>query len=376
MATPGRRTNAALAETLFQEAYRFEFFQAVRLLELIFRQRARSSGQGRRFPIGRDAPPEQEIVRFRAAASLDFSASAIVDLKDHPAPAGSGKTSPPPEMQVTFMGLTGPSGVLPRHYTELLIQRVRPSIKDYALRDFLDLFNHRAISLFYRAWEKYRFPIAWERAQLDPEITDPFTQCLRSLVGLGTAHLSGRLALRDEVPLYYAGHFAHRPRSAIALESLLGDYLQLPVQIDQFQGCWLYVSQEEQTRFPGPDCPEGQYHQLGEGAMVGKRVWDVRSRFHVRVGPLQYRQFTRLLPDGEDFLTVCQLIRLYVGWELSFAIRPVLARGEVPACQLTQPAGHELRLGRNTWLGDAALAGEIDAAVFLSRDLETESVSS
>ncbi len=363
MATTRRRTDAPVREILFQEAHRFEFFQAVRLLEWVYR-----SAEARREPVGRDATPGTELVRFRTTASFNFPASAILSLKEFPPPAEAGRTPPPPEMQVTFMGLTGPHGVLPEHYTGLLIRRIR--LKDYALRDFLDLFNHRSISLFYRAWEKYRLPFSWERARLDPTVEDWFTQGLRCLIGLGPDHLSGRLGVDDEVPLYYAGHFAHRPRSAIALEALLSDYLGLPVQVKQFQGQWLYLNTDEQTRLPGSDCPAGQYLQLGEGAIVGERVWDVRSRFHLRVGSLHYRRFVRLLPDGDDLLSICELTRTYAGPEFVFAVQPVLEAAEVPACRLEDSADYKPRLGWNTWLGEAALAGEIDAAVFVWRDLE------
>ncbi len=366
MASPRRRASTAVVETLFREPYRFDFFQAVRLLEWIFRERGRSSGQTPRAPVGRDAAPDEEIVRFRVASSFNFPASTIVDLKELPA-AQADQSPPPPQMQVSFMGLTGPSGVMPEHYTDLLLRRIR--LKDNALRDFLDIFNHRSISLFYRAWEKYRFPSAWERARLDPEAADLFTDCLRCLVGLGTAALNDRLRISDEVVFYYAGHMAHRPRSALALEALLSDYLRLPVQIQQFQGQWLDLSREEQTRLPGVECPAGQYHQLGNGAVVGERVWDVRSRFHLRVEHLRYSQFVRLLPEGEHFISVCQLTRTYAGPEFTFAVQPVLAVDEVPVCQLAQDGIYQPRLGWNTWLGEATLAKEIDAAVFVWRDL-------
>src|SRR5262249_36267283 len=133
---------------------------------------------------------------------------------------------PPLEMLVAFLGLTGPQGVLPQHYTALLLRRIRE--KDHALHDFLDLFNHRAVSLFYRAWEKYRLPFAYERSRLDgSEEADACTRSLYCLVGLGTGSQRGRLAIDDEAFLFYSGHFAHHPRSASGLEGLLEDYFEL-----------------------------------------------------------------------------------------------------------------------------------------------------
>ena len=182
-----RRRYPALATQLVNEPYRFNFFQAVRILERL------RAGK----PVGHDGPPGDECVRFRSHLSLDFPASAIQLLNvpaDHRLP---------PAMTVTFMGLTGPSGALPRFYTEFLLERRRH--KDPVLREFLDLFNHRLISLFYRAWERNRFYLGFERAERmhaelrdEPrrqrafvirgrEQVDRFSQVLLDLGGFGFA---------------------------------------------------------------------------------------------------------------------------------------------------------------------------------------------
>ena len=202
MAAQERRTDPPLEQELFDEAYRFEFFQAVRLLERLFPNRE---------PVGHDKPALNEVVRFRTRQTLSFPSSEIYELSrpenDHGAP---------PEMTVAFMGLTGPLGVLPHHYTELLMERTR--YKDTALWSFFDIFNHRMISLFYRIWEKHRFPIAYERGDLDH-----FTSFLFDIIGMGTAGLRGRMSFNDQALIYYGGLVAQRPHSASAIASILSD---------------------------------------------------------------------------------------------------------------------------------------------------------
>src|SRR6266498_4733090 len=158
MAAESRRADPSLEQVLFEEGYRFEFFQAVRVLERLYRAR---------LPVGCDSIPAKEVVRFHSLLSLTFPPSAVHDV----VPSDDGAS--PAQMTVAFMGLTGLLGVLPRHYTELLLERMRH--KDQTLRDFLDLFNHRLISLFYRAWEKYRLPMAYERAVSKQEGYDRFS---------------------------------------------------------------------------------------------------------------------------------------------------------------------------------------------------------
>ncbi len=361
MASPSWRTATTIEESLFQEPYRFDFFQAVRMLEWISREHFGSEGQTHRAAASQNARPNQ-IVRFRVNNSFSFPASTIADITKTLPAGGTTEKWLPPQMEVNFFGLTGPSGVMPEHYTELLIRRMR--LKDCGLRDFFDIFNHRSLWLFFRAWEKYRFPFAWERAHVDGSGDDPFTGCLRCLVGLGTPSLNDRLKINDDVVLYYSGHFANGFRSALSLEFVLSDYLNLRVRVLQFQGHWLELSPDEQTRLPGRECPHGQYHQLGHGAIIGGRVWDVRSRFHLRIENLNYVQFVRLMPGGEDYVRLGQVTRLYVGLEFSFAIQPVLAKNQIPGCGFVRDRLFDPQLGWNAWLSTAGLVPEVDAAVF------------
>jgi type VI secretion system protein ImpH len=354
---------------LFRAPYRFDFFQAVRLLEHSLREQARGGAVRGAHPgeqgVGRDAHPADEVARFRAHPSLSFPAGALSEIRVGQAP----KSPPgrrPPELIVTFLGLTGPNGVLPRHYTEMLLQRIRE--RDYSLRDFLDLFNHRVISLFYRAWEKYRLPIGYERSQLDDPAGQPdvATNGLFCLVGLGTDKLRGRLETDDEVFLHYCGHFAHFPRSAVALESLLADHLEMPVQVLQCQGQWLHLDRDDQARMPWPRDPEGRNNQLGFSVVVGERVWEVQSKFRLRIGPLTWRQFRTLMPNGRSLRPLCEITRTYVGPTLDFDVQPVLKFEEVPPCRLSSDAEEGPYLGWNTWMpaSSSVSARPRDDAVF------------
>src|SRR5690606_25174027 len=151
------------------------------------------------------------------------------------------------EMAVAFLGLTGPAGALPQHYTQTIIDRVRQ--KDHSLRDFLDLFNHRSISLFYRAWEKHHLLALLERHRTGGR-EDPFTRMLYCIVGLGSPGLRERFEIADETFLHYSGLFAHFPRNAISLEQMVRDFCRMPATVRQFQGTWLQLEPPEQSSLP------------------------------------------------------------------------------------------------------------------------------
>ncbi len=342
----------SVTRRLQKEPHGFDFFQAVRLLHYLAREE-RSAGR-----IGSDDAPEQEPVRFKALVSHSFPPNAIhsLSLQDE-----YKDISLPAAMTVSFMGMTGPSGVLPQHYTQLVIDRIR--YKDESLRDFLDLFNHRMISLFYRAWEKHRLPVAYEQGVIDQD-EDRFTSSLFSLAGFGTKATRGRLQIDDQALLYYSGLLAHQPRNAVGLESMLADYFELPVQILQFQGQWLYLRHSDQSKLARDRGRHPANNQLGRSVVVGQRIWGVESRFRVQLGPLTYQQFCRFAPSGDALVAICQLIRTYVGAHLDFDIQPVLAAADVPRCQLGGNSAAPSRLGWNTWLCSRPPDQDADDAVF------------
>ncbi len=342
MASQSRRTDSSLEETLFEEGYRFEFFQAVRVLERLVHGR---------LPVGHHALPSQEAVRFRSLLSLSFPPSAVHEVSH------SDNGMSPPEMIVAFMGLTGLMGVLPRHYTELLLERVRN--KDFTLRDFLDIFNHRMISLFYRAWEKYRFPIAYERARSGGKDYDPFSVSLFHLVGMGTQGLRGRLKTGDEVLLYYSGLVAQQPHSSGALEAMLGDYFAAPVKIAQFIGVWLRLESENRTRLGASEFN----NQLGITTILGSKCWDQQASFRIIIGPLSFRQFQQFLPSDKGFGALVELTRFFIGLTLDFDVQLVLQAAEVPRCELKSSGPDALRLGWSSWLKTKAFSRDASDAV-------------
>lgn len=327
-----------------------EAFQAIRLLEAAARK-ADPGTDGRGRPVGEDLDPAKEAVRLTAGTTLAFPAGSVAQF-DRPEEGSSA----PPRLALTLFGLIGPSGVLPNHVTAEVNRAVR--MKRPALKTFLDLFHHRLASFYYRAWAKYRLPIAYERTG---QAGDDVSGALLALVGMGTPHLRGRLSVDDEAIVHYAGHFARWPRSATALEAMLADYLGLPVKVKQFEGTWLPLAPEEQTSTPSQEAPEGSFCQLGVDAVVGERVWDVQGKFQVEVGPVSWARFQTLIPGSEDVRRLAELTRLYVGPGLSFNLRVVLDRNDVPEPRLGSAAS---RLGWTSWAVSRPPPADLSDAVF------------
>lgn len=333
MAPASRRHAAPLSELLFEEGWRFEFFQAVRLLQLQERERT---------PVGAGDDPRREGVRFRSDVSLGFPAS---DLRGIEAPA----EGTPARVTVAFLGVATPAsfGSLPQPYAELVLARGRE--KDQALRDFLDLFNHRLISLFYRAWEKYRFAVAYER---DGERgATPYEHALLALLGLGTPALRERLPLPDRALLARAGALCRGSAPALALADLLADFFAVPVAVRQFVPGWYVVEEEQRSRLGRTAC------ELGTSLTLGERVQVAQTRFRLRLGPLAWGRFQEFLPTGAAFGPLVSLTRLAAGPEHDFDLQLALAVADVPRLRLAAPAqGGAAWLGWSTWLHAAPLA--------------------
>lgn len=350
----------SVAEQLYTRPGKFDFYQAVSLLEA---DRGESPRTRRRGPA----------VRFETPPSTAFPAAAI----DEVCPAQPGERGP--RMTVAFFGLTGPSGVLPRHYTEQVIRverRLRGAAKR-TLRAWFDLFNNRLIGQLYRAWASRRIDRgAATRHDESTQEPDAFSNALSSLIGLGQAPLAERFRatvqtpgantdelvdrLPDHTLLRHAGTLSRRQRSAAQIGALLSDMLRAPVEVLPFRGQWLEIDPLEQSRL-------GQRAStLGIDAVLGQRVWDVQSRVRLRVGPLSPEQFESLLPDTapgprrRPFAMLCQAARFALGPELDFDVQLVLQREGVRPISGDRRA----RLGWDSWLVTGSHSSDGDEPVF------------
>lgn len=328
MATAQRRPRPALIRQLLEEPQRFEFFQAVRLLENAPASGAETPG----------------AIRFSGSHDMHFAGTDIAAIEALPEAAGDDARW---LMQVNLLTLTGSDGVLPYHYSELLLQRLRA--RDETLRDFFDLFNQRTIALFYQAWRKYRLPFTYEsHRRRQRRGRDPITEVLSALVGLATPRLSERLPLPEEALLGFGGVFGRLVKSATALENMLRHCLQLDVSIEQFRGQWQELPEDLRSRLPGGG-RAGMNNTLGVNTVLGAHCWQIQSRFRVRIRNLNYAQLMELAPGSDRLRHLKTLTQMAAGTELDFDIVLETEREDLPPLQLGGgQSGFQPLLGWNT----------------------------
>lgn len=377
MVSPLRNTPVAVIKRLQDEPWRFGFFAAVLWLERMEFQR-----RGRAAFVGVSATPEREILRFRSAQQLAFAASDLVRLEKQ-------QSDDRPEdwtLSVSMMGLTGTNGVMPSHYSRQVAEQQRKAdrsegarehSRDAALPNFLDLFNHRQISLFYRAWKKYRLEALYTR-QLDSEGSiseDPVTTALFALIGMATGRHDRNQALRkrsdfnDDAPLYYAGAFSRSLRSPVTLKNVISDLFDLPAEVIEFQPQWSQLRPEDQYRMAPPSQSLGKDAALGRDIMIGSKICLYDTRFRIRLGPLTRKQFDQLLPEGNRFRPITQFIRLYAGVQWDFDIQLVLKKDEVPQTRLGGGGFAGSQLSRNSWSLNQTPETDQDQVVLVSKEL-------
>ena len=320
MGSEKRQPNSSLAESLFEEFYNFSFFKAVDLLEKL-------SPDSK--PLGQTLDPRREAVRFTVRPGLEFAPSDIAGLSP-------GQDEEPVSMDVAFMGLIGPSGVLPHWYNELAMERRRN--KDFSFTAFLDIFHHRLISLFYLAWKKHQFPVTYL-----PGATDKLSGYLLSLAGLGTQGLRGRIGLPEESLSFYSGLLSRGIPAAVSIESAISYYAGTTVKVEQFIERMIPLAPEDQTSIGAANA------RLGMDTVCGSFIWDCRTKFRVNLGPMHLQEFLRFLPTGDLLRPIFSLVRYMVGIEYEFEVRILLRREEVPPCILGAQTPAAPRLGWTTW---------------------------
>ncbi len=340
MSTPQRRPVTPVIDRLLADPHRHQFFQAVRLLARWF---SRQEGLD-------DEAALVHRLRFRSSLSLGFPASEIESLRAVAEEEGAQTASRSPsrrfELTPAFMGLLGVHGSLPLHYTETLVHR-EVFARDAGARSFLDLFNHRAVSLFYLAWKKHRLPIAYEAGR-----GQQFLPLVLSLAGLGHPALRDRLTasdgggLHDESVAHFAAIQQRRQLSGPQLRAWLSAHFGVPVELESFIGRWVRLPEEAHTRLGS------RGGVLGHSAVVGERLWQRDLRVRLRLGPLDRERFRHFLPGAPGARALQRLLTLACGVSLEFEVCLRLRREDVQPIELRSDAGEQAaRLGWTSFLG-------------------------
>jgi type VI secretion system protein ImpH len=277
-------------------------------------------------------------VRFSQPPSLAFAPSAQDALE----PRGQGL---PPRLAVHFMGLFGPNGPLPRHLTEYAHERQRHA-GDAAFARFADLFHHRMLSLFFRAWASSQPAVDGDR----PE-SSAYARWIGALAGQADAAPQAAEAPDAAAALFFAGHFAAPGRHPEGLQAVVAGVFGLPVAVEELIGEWIGLPDDGCCRLGrSPDTG-----LLGVNALAGTRAWSAQHKLRLRLGPLGRADYERFLPGQPALRRLQALVRRYLGREFAWELQLVLRREDVPPARLGGT-----RLGWTAWLGRRDAAGDAD----------------
>ncbi len=322
MAGSSRRSPTALESELFNEPRSFSFFQAIRLLRL----------------FASDVREKRPSIRMRPELSQAFPAADVAaNNKGDDEDADY-------RMDLSFLGLYGPSSPLPTFYTEDLLDE--QSQEESVTRDFLDIFNQRIYELFFDCWSKYR-----NFMRVAEEHDDWARERLFSLLGLGEKEL------RDMIPesfqlMRYIGLFSQHPRSALGLKTLLQDALKTDVlDIEPCILRWVPIPEEQQVKLGE------QSSDLGRTTLVGSVVEDRMGKFRIHIGPLKKRSFQEFMPGMPKHELMVSLVRLYITDPLEYDLNLILKPGEAQKACLG--GAQWSAIGLDTWIFSQESLGEV-----------------
>jgi type VI secretion system protein ImpH len=322
------------------EPHRFDFFASMRALQVAFS----------RWPkIGASISLSEDYARMRQEPDMAFAPRTIRSFKfgepDHP--------EVPSIISVNFLGLFGPNGPLPLHFTDYVLSRLREG--DAALATFADVFQHRSLTFFFRAWAVHQ-----KTVDLDRPEESRFANYIASFIGLGMPSLRDRDAVPDMAKLYFSGRLACSQRNPEGLAAILSEYFGVPCEILSFVGHWITIPESDSCRL-GDSPASGT---LGVSAIIGSRVFQYQTKFRVRLGPMRLADLQRLLPGQLSWKQLQAWVANYIGHEFLWDAQYVLLADEVPQTQL----GSGSMLGWTTWIITRKPGHDVDD-VILDSDL-------
>jgi type VI secretion system protein ImpH len=319
-------------DSLSARPYAFSLFAALRLLERHLPERPR---------LGESRKAGDDLARLGQTPHLSFAPSDV---------AAVATADERISLEQHGFGLFGPNGALPLHFTELAYER-RHQKDDDAIVDFLNVFQHRLISLFYRAWANSEPAVSFDRPD-----TDRFQGYLGAFIGLAAESMRAADAWPDLAKLGRVGRLGPQVRSADGLEALIADYFQMPAEVRPFTGAWLDIPEDLHCRL-------GE-QRLGLSTTVGGSTWQCQHKFEIVLGPLSRADFSDFLPGAPGLAQLHALVRLYTNDEWAWQLRLLLRDVEMPRTRLGSggSANERSQLGWTSWLG-APPAGAQDVVI-------------
>ncbi len=303
----------------------FDFFALMRRIDAL-RPEAPVLGKGLR--------PSQEYLRLGQVPELDFAPAALARFQ---------RNDYARRLGVRFFGLLGPHGPMPLHLTEYVRERLHQR-NDPTISRFLDIFHHRLLSLFYRAWAETQPVVQQDRQQ------DRYAVWLGACFGLNRQQPTAS-AVPEHAKLFQAGLIAGRSRHPEALTKALRQYFRVPVTLEPHVGHWLMLAQADRSRlgFARNRTERSQvpHAELGRSANAGHKVWDRQYRFRLHLGPLTMAQYQDFLPGGSAWAALSDWVKLLGGLDLGRDSQLTLRQQDVPEPRLDR----RMRLGLTSWLG-------------------------
>ncbi len=332
--------NLSAVDQLQARPHGFSLFAALRALERFNFERPR---------LGESRKAADDAVRLGQTPHLSFAASDVATVVAN----DEGRLS----LEQYGFGLFGPNGALPLHFTELAFERRRQN-DDGTIVDFLNLFQHRLISLFFRAWAD-----SDPAANFDRPDSDRFRTYMGALVGLAPDSARGADGLGDLAKLGRVGRLAPQVRSTDGLEAVIADYFGTPAEVRPFAGAWLDIPQDLHCRL-------GE-QRLGLNTTLGASTWQCQHKFEIALGPLPRDEFSNFLPGAPGLAELHALVRLYTNDEWDWQLRLLLRDVEMPGLCLGASGGvakaeGSSQLGWTSWLG-APRTGAQDVVIQESR---------
>jgi len=327
--------------------------QAVRLAELV----AGRTPQGTRAEVGCDLRLSEEPAHFSASDRMMLVSSDVAAI------AHDGTRF---EITTNVMGLAGATPALPAFYSETQLQRRR--LKDWSLARFLNIFDHRALSFFYRAFRKHHALVAFEREARSGD--DAVTRSLLALSGFATAASRDRLPFEDIALAPLAHHLGNRRRTAAGLELVLRHITGIDLSIVEAVPVWMALPTDAQSRLGTLSARLGGSDpatELGhpDAALLGASVLDIQHHYIIAAGPLSHAALLRFCTPNGPADTIAHACTLFTGLAYRPSIRLRIASRDIPPLQLGAPAAPAY-LGRTTWMGANDEAIRDDCVIAIS----------